>query len=630
MGFQSASSIEESLRRQNGILEGSLILTPVDSFPIYDQASVDFSQIEGLYATDRPRERDEIISSKIFFAGRDHLTLGLTRIYASWSAALGAADVSMRLLSGLHAHIAIFMGLGKIGDTVMLLPELGGGHFATSGILQRLGFNVIDIPVDIGAQRVDRERFIGAVQRFDPDFVFIDRSEGLIYEDFAGLFEGIRAYTIFDASQYLPGILTGQFRSPFDMGFDLLISTLHKSFPGPQKALVATRYSDERWKQIKGALSSFVSSFHLRTTYLAGLTLASQDHLNTYASRIIDNAVALESALALRGVPVIRRPTDLSPTHHVWIQTTSSAEAYRAFHELERCRIQVNYRLLPYELGYGLRLGTAAATVRGMQSGYIDPIADIIAEILRGGFSLMLRHAVRRLTLAMRTACDLVDGRRASALSYDGPTSVLADWDRGEWSDVPPPPSVHSPAYRESIVTLLRSLHSRRSGRLLSLGSGNAFIETVLASRGFDVLATDSSLHALTLAREKGLRACYVDALAAPSGLGHFNIVYADGLVGHALVEPRGAAYLGRTLTLLTEPGGFVVLANDLSEGEHTTTTVTGRHDAKFFRGPPGEVERQLLRHLDGFRLLETRYFEFERPGRGPRVREVLILARTS
>lgn len=391
-------TIRLSVARQARILEASIILTPVDSFALNEAPGAEFDKLDGLYATDRPRGLEESLKSKILFSGRQHISHDISAIYQKWSRALFADDLSMRLLSGLHAHTTIFMGVGRLGETVFLLPEKAGGHFATAGILERLGYNVVELPVDLDGHRIDMARSRAMIDESLGGILFIDRSEGLVYEDFSPLTSNPALYCIYDASQYLPAILTGRYQSPFSMGFDLVISTLHKSFPGPQKALVATRVRDERWERVKRAMSQFVSSHHIRSTYMAGLGLEDMDRLERYTDRLLANAVALEDALATLDVNVIRRASDAPPTQHLWIRFENAEDAFNAYRQLEFCRIYCNYRLLPYGLGHGLRLGTTAITVCGLTRVLIPKLARLISDILHGGGTLARRHAVRALT----------------------------------------------------------------------------------------------------------------------------------------------------------------------------------------------------------------------------------------
>ncbi|MBF0326947.1 MAG: hypothetical protein HQL42_18000 [Alphaproteobacteria bacterium] len=309
----------------------------------------------------------------------------------------------MRLLSGLHAHIVIFMAISKIGDRVLLLPERAGGHMSTASILERLGLEIIEVPVSAGGFQIDRERTMDIVRNENLDFIFIDRSEGLCYEDFSGLFESSSAYKVFDASQYLTNIISGHHKHPFDMGFDMVVSTIHKNFPGPQRAIAFTKRRDEFWKKVLAGISTYVSNMHVDSIYAAGMCL-NQPYLQEYSARMLDNAVGLEAALAEQNLPIIRRHGDAAPTHHLWLLPPSREEAFRIFADLERARILTNFRLLPYGLGYGIRMGTSGATRLGLGPQHVNRLAELVARIARSGPVPGLRHAVRQLAEEIRHA----------------------------------------------------------------------------------------------------------------------------------------------------------------------------------------------------------------------------------
>ena len=65
------------------------------------------------------------------------------------------------------------------------------------------------------------------IQNWKPDYIFVDRSEGLYYEDFSWLKE-IPCVKVFDASQYVTNIMARDYTNPFDMGFDIILTSLHK------------------------------------------------------------------------------------------------------------------------------------------------------------------------------------------------------------------------------------------------------------------------------------------------------------------------------------------------------------------------------------------------------------------
>lgn len=247
--------LKESLKNQKQNYERQLILNPVENCPFPDILEPCSSFLHGLYNTDTCKSNKEKFQSKIQFSGRSDITDDVQKIYRAWEKLLDAERISMRLLSGLHAHTVLFMGLSSIGDKVMILPEKAGGHVSGKAILQRLGLIVKDIPYDTQNMCIDHQKYIISYNEFKPDFVFIDRSEGLIYEDFAWLCSVTDCYKIFDASQYLTNIIARDYINPFKMGFDLILSTMHKNLPGPQRALVAVKKANSTWENLRSAIS---------------------------------------------------------------------------------------------------------------------------------------------------------------------------------------------------------------------------------------------------------------------------------------------------------------------------------------------------------------------------------------
>jgi glycine hydroxymethyltransferase len=405
-GRSFKQSLIRSLERQRRLFGSSIILTPVDSIPLFYDEQDFASFLHGLYVSDKVRSENQKQQSIIQVACRDRGTWDLNRIHKQFAECLGASEGSLRLLSGLHAHIAVFMSLAGIGESVLLLPEIAGGHFSTKGILQRLGLRVIEMAVDLDNFCIDRARTLAIVDEQAPDFVFVDRSEGLRYEDFRFLGSLKGPVKVFDASHYLTQIICRQYENPLSWGFDLLLFTVHKSFPGPQKAGVVTQKSDELWQALQKGIGQLVSSSHVENSYLAGLVLSKDEELSTYASRLLENALVLEDELLRLGVPVFRRSRQGDEswpvTQHLWLPMKSQESAYQLYKSLARARLHTNYRLLPYKLGWGIRMGTTAASVNGLLKDSAKELADIIGQIFFRGYSLHARHRVRDLSLRMR------------------------------------------------------------------------------------------------------------------------------------------------------------------------------------------------------------------------------------
>lgn len=359
----------EFINKLNQKSNESLILNPTENIPIQ---LYDLNCIEGLYISEE--ERNE--NSKVIFAGRKELS----SMYYEWCNRLGAADISFKPHSGLDAHISIFMSLGQIGEKVLLLPEVAGGHFSTQKILKRLGLIVKEFPVDYKNFCIDVEQSKKLIYNWNPDYIFIDRSEGLYYEDFSWLKE-FNCIKIFDASQYLSNIMAKDYVHPFNMGFDFILSSLHKNYPGPQKAMIATKYSNENWSKIKQGLSIYISNIHPKDVCSVILNMPNNKNLMEYSHKMLAVTRILEEKLLLYGVPAVSRDFLKEYTQHIWIIPNNKMETYSFFKKLEEINILTNYRLLPYNLGYGLRLGTAAAVRQGLDVDTANELAQLISKV---------------------------------------------------------------------------------------------------------------------------------------------------------------------------------------------------------------------------------------------------------
>jgi len=395
--------LKSSLYRQKCILKSSIPLTPVDSIPFFTRENTEF--LHGLYISDKVKSNHQKKESIISFPGRSRATFDVNMIHSELANLLGGEAGSLRLLSGLHAHLMVFMSLSKPGDSVLLLPENGGGHFATHSILERLGLRIINIPIDEERMRVDRERTILLIEKEKPNFIFIDRSEGLVYEDFSYLGDFKNAIKIFDASQYLPQIIFNQYENPIKWGFDLMLFSVHKSFPGPQKAGVVSRKKGDVWKNLVKGLGSYVSSAHIENTYNFGLVISNLSLLESYSNKLSKSALKLEECLMDLDGYVVDRSIYKEPksnyTQHLWLSCRDKSEAFNIYRNLELARIHVNYRKLPYNLGWGIRIGTTSAIALGINDDTIVSLANVIKSIIYNGFCLRHRHLVRDIRKTM-------------------------------------------------------------------------------------------------------------------------------------------------------------------------------------------------------------------------------------
>lgn len=379
-------------------IKKQLFLNPTENLPelLY---SPDPNYIQGLYIDELVESEDMQKSKTVLFSGHYELQQDITSYQEEWCHLLQADHVSMRLLSGLHAHTVVFMGIGKIGDTVLLLPSEAGGHHSAKKILQRLGYRVIDMVVDYETRTINIPVTAEIIKRQQPEFIFVDQSDGLNYEDFSSLTKVADTCNIFDASQYLTHIISQQYESPFQMGFQIMLSSLHKNFPGPQKAIICSKGGEKYWERLDFAMNTYISSAHPASIVHAGTLIRDHlDYIRLYGIRMLQNTKVLEEELHKYQIPLIERNPDLPATQQIWIPCSSSDEAYQYFKTFEHYNILLNYRQLAYRLGYGLRIGTAAATLSGLCPAQCEQLAYYLQAIYYGhiptGFQQELQHFI--------------------------------------------------------------------------------------------------------------------------------------------------------------------------------------------------------------------------------------------
>lgn len=388
-----------SLREQKSMFQNQLILNPVENIPDSKYLSHNMSFLYGMYNSDKLRSEEEMLNTKIQFANRGCISYDINQIYDAWCNILNASSISMRFFSGLHAHTTVFMSITDIDDSVIVLPEKAGGHMSTKTILERLGLHVYELEIDYSTKRIDILKSKKLIEKVHPKIIFIDRSEGTIYEDFSWISEYTDIYKIFDASQYLTNIIANDYLSPFDMGFDAILSTTHKNFPGPQRALYCTKEDDDMWKKLYSKIGTYVSNMHSYSIYTLGLMLESLDEYKKLSHNMLANTELLRKKLKDHGLPVYeQQPLSINEhiTHHIWILCKDKTWAFELYKRWEACGFLTNYRLLPYNLGYGIRMGLSAATVSGLRLDDISELANLLAKIYYSDFNEKIQHQSRK------------------------------------------------------------------------------------------------------------------------------------------------------------------------------------------------------------------------------------------
>lgn len=319
----------------------------------------------------------------------------------------GAAHIDLRPLSGNVAGLSAVFGLGKPGDTVL---EVDNGHRYANKLAQSnlaIDLHSISIPWDGRRSNIDLDATVALIEKHRPQMVIIGSGVFLFPQPVRQLREAIDRYCpgahlIYDAAHVL-GLIAGRhFQDPLAEGADVVVSSTHKTFAGPQGGLILTNDHD-RAAAIGPALAPLIASNHHlgRLPALAATFWEWQTYGTEHAQAVVANAKALGRALAERGVRLLAAEFDFTESHTLILAVSEFGESREIAARLESCGIIAGPANVPAELGgHGLRMGIQELTRTGMTPDDAGDIATCIAAALRGGNPDELK--ARAKTLAER------------------------------------------------------------------------------------------------------------------------------------------------------------------------------------------------------------------------------------
>ena len=319
---------------------------------------------------------------------------------------LGATVVNLSCLSGVHAMMCAILSTTEPGDTVMTIHHDHGGHFATKGIIDRIGRKHIFTKYNQSEMKFDAKAIAQSFHQAKAKVFYMDASYYINPHNLRDIREalGDEAIIIYDASHTMGLIMGEQFQNPLAEGADIICANTHKTLPGPQKGMIAFR--DEKLGNEANATinSCLYSSPHTATLIALSITiLEMKEYGKAYAQQIISNSNTLGEALESAGFQVRRANTGrISENHQVHLFTEEVGEYRRLYKQLYNNSITVAFDDGAI-LGGGMfiRLGTQEITRRGMKEDEMRKIAGFLKDSLTGltstkkveAFNDQYRHA---------------------------------------------------------------------------------------------------------------------------------------------------------------------------------------------------------------------------------------------
>jgi glycine hydroxymethyltransferase len=303
----------------------------------------------------------------------------------------GAAYCNVQPHSGTQANQAVFFALVSPGDTILSLDLAAGGHLSHGARPNCSGrwFDAHHYTVDRDTGLLDYDQIERIALELKPKLLITGGSaypREIDFERMAAIASVAGARFLVDMAHIAGLVAAGVHPSPVPHA-DIVTCTTTKTLRGPRGGLILSR-SDEYAARLQSAIFPGVQgSLHSNVLAAKAVCLgeALQPEFKTYGAQVRSNARALADTLMARGIRIITGGTD---THMVLLDLSSKGiDGKAAERALAAANITSNKNPIPFDSPrpsewVGLRLGTAAATTRGLDQTAMHQVADIIADMI--------------------------------------------------------------------------------------------------------------------------------------------------------------------------------------------------------------------------------------------------------
>jgi glycine hydroxymethyltransferase len=321
----------------------------------------------------------------------------------------GAEHANVQPHSGSQANAAAYMAVLDVGDTVLAMSLAHGGHLTHGHKLSFSGreYSFQHYGVSKGTEHIDYDALEAQAMAVRPKLIVAGASAYPRVIDFARLQEiarRVQALLMVDMAHIAGLVAAGVHPSPVPYA-DIVTTTTHKTLRGPRAGLIlcqrdlAERVDKAVFPGIQGG-----PLMHIVAAKAVALGEALRPEFALYQQRVLDNAQAMAAELQAHGLRLVSGGTD---NHLMLVDLSSLGITGRAAEvALDQAGIACNKNMIPFDplparVTSGIRLGTPAATTRGMRPSEMRQIARLIVRVLRHVDDEAAVQRVRQEALAL-------------------------------------------------------------------------------------------------------------------------------------------------------------------------------------------------------------------------------------
>ncbi len=306
----------------------------------------------------------------------------------------GCDYVNVQPHSGAQANMAVQFAVLRPGDTVMGMNLDHGGHLTHGSPVNFSGTYFHIVPYGVNDEGfIDYDEVERLAKECHPKMIIAGASayaRAIDFKRFRQIADMVDAVLMVDMAHIAGLVAAGLHESPVPYA-DVVTTTTHKTLRGPRGGMImATAEANEKYNFNKAVFPGTQGGplMHVIAAKAVCFQEALQPEFKVYMKQVADNAQALAKGLQDRDIKIVSGGTD---NHLMLVDLTPYDLTGKAVEKwLDDAHITANKNTIPNDpkspfVTSGIRLGTPAATSRGLKEDDFDRVAEAIASVIKEG-----------------------------------------------------------------------------------------------------------------------------------------------------------------------------------------------------------------------------------------------------
>ena len=313
----------------------------------------------------------------------------------------GAEHANVQPHSGASANLAAFKAMLQPGDTFMGMNLAHGGHLSHGSPVNISGQYFHQVPYSLNdeTEMIDYDEVYRIAQECKPKMILAGASaypRKIDFAKFREIADSVGAFFMVDMAHIAGLVAAGVHESPVPYA-DVVTTTTHKTLRGPRGGMILCKNEITKKNIETGEMETINLAKKIDSAVFPGTQGGPLEHIiaakaicfgealkpefKAYGEQVVKNAAVLAEGLKAEGFRLVSGGTD---NHLMLLDLRSLGVTGKDLEKrLDEVNITANKNAIPNDpetpfVTSGLRLGTAAATTRGLDESDMDKIAEFV------------------------------------------------------------------------------------------------------------------------------------------------------------------------------------------------------------------------------------------------------------